>query len=166
MSSGRKLSRPSDDPFGAQQSLAARSGLTKLAQYSTTVQSAQSRLQSTDAIGDSLQLSLDKALQLTVQGLSGSTTATQRATLSGQIDDITKQVLSLGNSAVGGQYVFAGTKTNTTPFTQSGGTVTYNGNTDPIYARIDDNTLVQTNVDGHDLFAGSKDIFATLNTIQ
>jgi flagellar hook-associated protein 3 FlgL len=166
MSSGRKLSRPSDDPIGAQQSLAARSGLTRLTQYGNNVQSAQSQLQSVDSIADSFQLTLDKALQLTVQGLSGSTTATQRATLSSQINDITKQVMSLGNSAVAGQYLFAGTKTNTTPFTQSGGTVTYNGNTDPILTRIDDNTLVQTNVDGQDLFAGSKDVFATLNTIQ
>jgi len=130
------------------------------------VQAAQTQLQNVDSIADGLQLTLDKALQLTVQGLSGSTTATQRATLSAQIQDITTQVLSLGNSAPGGQYLFAGTKTNTTPFTQSGGAVTYNGNTDPIYTRIDDNTLVQTNVDGQDLFAGSKDVFASLNTIQ
>jgi len=166
MSSGSKLSRPSDNPFGAQQSLSARSGLTRLSQYTTNVQAAQSQLQNADSISDSLQTTLDKALQLTTQGLSGSTTAVQRTALSTQIDDITKQVMSLGNSAVGGQYLFAGTKTNTAPFTQSGGTVTYNGNTDPIYTRIDDNTLVQSNVDGHDLFAGSKDIFATLNTIQ
>ncbi len=166
LSSGRKLSRPSDDPYGAQQSLSVRSSLTRLDQYTTNVQAAQSQLQNTDAIADNLQTTLDKALQLTVQGLSGSTSATQRATLSQQIDDITKQIVSLGNATLNGQYVFAGTKTNTTPFTQSGGTVTYNGNTDPIYSRIDDNTLVQTNVAGQDLFAGSKDIFATLNTIK
>ncbi|HZS49147.1 MAG TPA: flagellar hook-associated protein FlgL [Blastocatellia bacterium] len=166
MSSGRKLLRPSDDPLAAQQSLQTRASLSRNDQYSKNTQVAQSKLENVDSIADSLQLSIDQAIQLTTQGLSGSTTDSTRTILSTQIQAIKDQVLSLGNTSIGGEYIFAGSKTDTLPFVSNNGAVSYSGDSAAVYTRIDDNTLAQTNVNGQELFMGSKDIFATLDNIR
>lgn len=166
ISTGRKLQRPSDDPLAAEQSILIRADLSRNEQYKANGTLAQSRLEIADSVINSLQLALNKGLELTTQGLSGTTTPTTRAILAEQIDGLIKQSFSLGNTIVQGEYIFAGTATTAPPFADTAGTITYAGNSEAALSRISDNTLVQTNVTGAELFTGAVDLFATLETIK
>lgn len=166
VSSGRKLQRPSDDPVGAGRSLILQASSSRNDQYLTNAQRAQSRLEHTDTIIENIQGLLNKSLELTVQGLSGSTTAESRAILASQVSGLRDRLIGLANSTFQGSYLFSGSATTTIPYTDAAGVVTYNGNTEKVFTRVDDAFLVQTNLPGPDLFAAVGDVFGILKSIE
>lgn len=166
VSSGRKLLRPSDDPIGAERSVILQANSSRNDQYLTNAQRATSKLEHTDTIIDNIQTVLNKALELTVQGLSGSTTPDSRAILASQIGGLRDRVIGLANSTFQGNYLFAGSATTTLPYTDNAGVVTYNGNAEAVYSRVDDAFLVQNNLTGPELFTAAGDIFGVLSSIQ
>jgi len=82
-------------------------------------------------------------------------------------------VLSLANTTYEGSYVFAGTDSTTTPFTQtaatssSSGTTTYNGDDNVNYLETPSGQKIQLNVSGSDIFLGSgtNSVFGALNAL-
>lgn len=166
VSSGRKLLKPSDDPIGAERSLLLRANTSRNDQYLTNAQRATSKLEQTDSVIENVQTVLNKTLELTVQGLSGSTTPQSRTILASQIGGIRDRLLGLANTTFQGNYMFAGSATTTLPYADVAGVATYSGNAEAVYTRVDDAFLVQTNLSGPELFAAGGDVFATLSSIQ
>ena len=181
---GSKLQRPSDDPFGAERVMQLKAEQSRNEQYLTNGRQALDQLSHTDAVIEQVQLVLNKTMALTSQGASAAATPSLRSALATQVKGIKDQLLSLANTAVQGKPLFAGTMTNVTPFAVNAvtGAIDYAGNSDAIMTRVDDTTLVQTNVTGDELFAGatftstftdvnnnvvtSGDVFDVLDSIQ
>jgi flagellar hook-associated protein 3 FlgL len=88
-----------------------------------------------------------------------------------QISGILDEVQSLANTSYQGQYIFAGGKTSTTPFSTSTGTspatTTYNGDQDVNYLETPNGQKIQLNVPGNQIFSasGSNNVFAALNNL-
>jgi len=87
-------------------------------------------------------------------------------------------ILNYANSEVMGKYIFAGSATDTQPFTRGPdtwdavnniwipGVVTYNGNSDDIDVQADFSVTVTTNIPGDEVFTGPNfDIFDRLSTL-
>jgi len=75
-------------------------------------------------------------------------------------------MLSAGNTQFDGNFLFSGTATSTQPFVDSGGTVTYQGNDEAVYQRLDRSVVVQTNLTGQDLFMDSPPVFQVLENLK
>lgn len=125
LSTGKQLNDPSDDPARIGQDLQLHAALDANAQQATNVQSAVSELTTTDGALSSLTSVLQSARQLAVQGASQGLTADQRSALAGQLDELVRQSIAIGNTQYGGKYVFAGTASAASaPVQQQGNPIT------------------------------------------
>jgi flagellar hook-associated protein 3 FlgL len=168
LSSGKEISKPSDDPFGTSRALDFRAALASNKQYQTNVGEASAWQNATDIslsqIGDFVQ----RVRDLTVQGANDTLGASARASIASEIDQIIESVKSVGNTQYAGRYIFAGTKTTTAPYTP-GGADAYLGDTATITREIGPGVQVPINVDGQSVIgdgATPGSLLATLRTIS
>jgi flagellar hook-associated protein 3 FlgL len=169
ISSGKKVNHLSDDPFAAMRSSQIQASSSLNDQFLSTNEQVKSRLEITDTALQSMISNLDNAMTLAAQALSGTTTSESRSALAQGVDGAIKQALSDVNLQFNGSYLFAGTRTSTTPFVESpagSGNVTYNGNDEAIYARLDTTTVVEVNVTGQDLAQTAPSMFTTLADLK
>jgi flagellar hook-associated protein 3 FlgL len=166
VSSGKTVNRLSDNPFAAAQSSNIMSAISANDQFTAANGQVRSQLELTDYALQSLNSSIDAAKNLAAQALAGTTTADSRQALATGVDGIRQQVLSLSNTKFNGTFLFAGTQTTTAPFVDTGGTVTYQGNDEAVYQRLDRTSVVKTNVTGQELFVDSPSVFSVLDDLK
>ena len=117
ISSGKQITKPSDDPLGTQRDLGLRGAIEGAQQQQRNVDQANGWLQSTDsALGDIGDV-INRVRELTVQGASDSLGNQQRSAIALEIDQLIDSVKDSANATFQGTYVFAGTKTTTAPYT-------------------------------------------------
>lgn len=108
ISSGLKVSQPSDAPDQVSQLLDLQANLSANTQIQTNLTNVQSSATAADsALTTTLQLA-DQASSLGAQGASSTTSATTRGQLAQQVQSIFSEVLSLSQTSQGGRYIFGG----------------------------------------------------------
>ena len=114
MSTGKKLTRPSDDPVIAIRALRLRSNVTQLSQYyEKNAKDAQSWLDVTaDALSTVTSVLTDCVKQAT-KGANKDLTLDDLDIIVAQIDALSKEYYSTGNVDYAGRYVFTGYRTDT-----------------------------------------------------
>jgi flagellar hook-associated protein 3 FlgL len=147
LSSGKQLTKPSDDPFGTSRALLYRGELAANTQYQSNVNAATAWLNTTDTALSSISDDAGRARDLLLQGANGSMSQTDRDAIADELDQLADSIKTAGNTQYAGSYVFAGAKTGTQPFA-IGGADTYAGDTTTINREIDQNVTVPVNVTG------------------
>ncbi len=133
LSSGKRINLPSDDPVGVGHTISMRSLQAGMTQYQSNLNLAKGTLDFTDTtVGDITDL-VRSAYSLAVQGASSTTDQTGRNAMVSQISSIQSRLIDLANSqGPNGAFLFAGQKTGTKPYTLTGSTLVYNGDTNSI----------------------------------
>jgi flagellar hook-associated protein 3 FlgL len=163
ISSGKKLNRPSDDPSAAADVVNIDSERATSAQYLDNAGTAQSRLQIADSALDSVQQVIDRIRSLALLAENGTSSGSSSVD---EISGLRDQILSSANSVFEGQYIFAGSHTDSPAYVKaSNGTVTYAGNTDVVKLQVGKSSTLQTQIPGGQVFSGSVDIFQTLTDL-
>jgi flagellar hook-associated protein 3 FlgL len=144
VSTGNRLSRPSDDPQAVQKALNLRGDLAATAQYMDTASASQGWAQATDDALSDINDVLQRAREAVVQGGNGTMSQKDRNDIATQIDQLIGQAKASGNATFDGQYIFAGQKTDTAPYDPDGAD-TYNGDTGSIVRTIGPGVSVQLN---------------------
>ena len=147
LSSGKELTRPSDDPTAVARALQLRSAMEGAQQYRRTVSEAQGWADVTDSALDTISSALQRTRELVVQGASDGIGPDQRRAIAQEVRGLIESVKTAANASYGGRYVFAGSLTSTAPYSVGGGDV-YNGNTDQIGRQIGPGVTVPINIDG------------------
>jgi flagellar hook-associated protein 3 FlgL len=145
ISSGRQITKPSDDPLATQRDLGLRGTLEGVQQQSRNVDQASGWMQSTDSSLADIGDVINRVRELTVQGASDSLGPQQRQAIALEIDQLIAAVKDSGNATFQGTYVFAGTKTTTPPYNT--GTDAYQGDAGTIARTIGPGVSVQVNTD-------------------
>jgi flagellar hook-associated protein 3 FlgL len=125
--SGKQISRPSDDPYGASRAMGLRSALSANSSYQGNIEDAQDWQNTTESALSSITDYVHRANDLLVQGGSDTADQTSRNALADEIDQIIQGVKETANATYGDKYVFSGTATATPPYAQ-GADDTYKGN--------------------------------------
>ncbi len=114
MSTGKKITRPSDDPVIAIRALRLRSNVTQLSQYyEKNAKDAESWLDVTaDALSTVTDVLTDCVKQAT-KGANKDLTIDDLSTIITQMDALAKEYYSTGNVDYAGRYVFTGYRTDT-----------------------------------------------------
>ena len=114
MSTGKKITRPSDDPVIAIRALRLRSNVTQLSQYyEKNAKDAESWLDVTkDALSNVTAVLTDCVKQAT-KGANKDLTVDDMSIIVTQIDALAKEYYSTGNADYAGRYVFTGYRTDT-----------------------------------------------------
>lgn len=113
---GKRVTRPSDDPAATAEILRTTAGLSAIAQFRKNAAAVRTQLGAEDAVATSLQQILTAAKNVAV-GAAGSAAGTSiRQTALTQLNLLIEQVRDLGNTQVGTAYIFGGHKTDAPPF--------------------------------------------------
>jgi flagellar hook-associated protein 3 FlgL len=165
ISSGKRVNQLSDDPFAASQASRIASVMSVNDQLIANNDLLRNKLELTDSVLQSLNDTFDNAKSIAVQALSGTTSAESRSALATAMKGVRSKVLSAASAQFNGMFIFSGTLTSTEPFQDSGGTVTFHGNDEPLLMRIDRTTVIKSNITNEDLFAGPPSIFGVLDSL-
>ena len=120
LSSGIKVQTSSDDPTAASQIMASSSSLTALDQYKRNIDSATSRSAAEETALDQVNDILARAKELTLSQASDTATPATRLVAAKEMEQLFKQVVSIGSTRFGDAYLFGGDKATTSPFTVTG----------------------------------------------
>ena len=150
MSSGKQITRPSDDPYGTSRALTLRSDVAATQQYQRNVGEAIGWQNITDAALSKINDAVQRARELTIAGASDSAGVAARNSAAAEIDQLIEAVKGEANASYGGRYVFSGTDTNIRPYAV-GGADAYAGNGAAVAREIGPGVAVQVNVVGQSL---------------
>lgn len=163
LTSGKRLTRPSDDPSDVGQSLTLRGSIAAGSQHIRNMESAADWLSASEASLTSTTELLQRVRELAVQGANDTLDASQRSSLATEVNQLLEQMVAQGNSTLGGQRLFAGFRTNANPFTLAGSTVTFSGDAGQMLREIDAGSTIQINVDGNTAFSA---VFAATISVR
>jgi len=147
LSSGKQLTKPSDDPFATSRALLYRAGLAANKQYQANVDDGTSWLDTTDTALGNMSDDAQRARDLILQGANGTATQTARNAIADELDQLADSIKTAGNTQYAGRYIFAGMLTQSPPFTV-GGADTYNGDSGAVGRAIGDGVVIPINVTG------------------
>ncbi len=153
VSTGQKLTEPSDDPNAALQAIGLQEVINQKNQVSTNITSAQAYLNET---GTALESAANLVASAQAEGLSVSgTTASdpsQLQAISAEIGSALQQLVAIGNQSFDGRYLFSGSTTGVQPFNSVGQNIEYTGNAGTVSTYSDIGQLFQSNVSGAEAF--------------
>lgn len=151
LSTGQRISAPSDDPLSASAAVSYRAALGEIEQYIENVDTARSWLEATDSALGSITQVLQRARELAVQGASDALSLSDRQRIAAEVTELIDHTIAQANSGYAGQFLFSGFKVSTRPFTLASGppdTVVYNGDNGQIRRQIESGSAIVVNVVG------------------
>ena len=170
VSTGQKVNLPSDNPAASAAELQVQAQSANVDQYTTNSESALSQAQLGDSVLTSVVSLLNQAVTLGTEGANGTTSSTDRASISTQVQGLLSSVVSLANTSFQGISIFGGTVTNEAAFTTdptSSTGYTYNGNSTVNQIQVGDSLTVQANIPGSTLFTNSNaSVLGALSTLS
>jgi flagellar hook-associated protein 3 FlgL len=167
ITSGKKITRPSQDPVVAIKGIGYRTDLGKVEQYQRNLGEVNNYLDSSDDALDKVGLALIRVQELVTQASSDTLTPDDRAKIEKEITQIKEQIRDMGNTKVGDKYIFSGTKTSQPLFTDTtlaGETIVIPGGTylpdaantsyeAPVNIEVYDGVQITVNTNGYDVFS-------------
>lgn len=155
LSSGKQLTRPSDDPFAVGRALRLRGELEATRQFKKNVDDGNGWSTATEAALSRITDIVQRARELLVDGGNDSNGPVAREAIATEIDALTESLKQEANATYGGRYVFAGTATETPPYAL-GGVDTFAGNTATVARMIGSGVSVAVNVDVQQLLGNGQ----------
>jgi flagellar hook-associated protein 3 FlgL len=144
MSSGKRINRPSDDPYGTSLALQLNGELAGLNNFSRNVTDGQAWTQTATSTLANIDSMVQRVRELAVQSANGINSQANMAASAAEVNQLIDSIKQEANAKYGGQYIFSGTAT-TTPAYQSGTNDTYGGNSGAVNRLIAPGTTVQVN---------------------
>jgi len=160
VTTGKRINNLSDDPVGLTQSLNIRSTLSSIEQMGRNISYGNSWLTVSENALTSVQNIIADTKVLCIQMANATIGSDQRSSAAGTVQNMLDEIVSLGNTDVAGNYIFAGSKTDTIPFDQDG---TYNGDNNAFAIKISKNSTVEVGSDGGAVFGN---IFNSLSDLK
>jgi flagellar hook-associated protein 3 FlgL len=145
LSSGKLVTRPSDDPSAAVSSMQLRSQQRMDTQYLSNIDNAAGRLNTADRALQDISTLMSRAKELVVSSHNQSLTSAGRDAISAELKVIQKSVVDSYNTQWLGRPIFGGTVQGSAAIDSSG---TYIGDDAAITARVARQVSVRIDVSG------------------
>lgn len=165
LSTGKKITKPSDDPVVAMKGMFYRSNLSEVEQYKRNLSEAYLWMENSEAGVEHVNEALQRVRELTVQGANGTLSETDKQAVAKEIEQIKKDIMSVANTQVAGRYIFNGTNTSKAPVTDDGeGSPKVDFNIGDYSIEVSRGVSLKSNINPENVF-GQK-LFDTLQGIQ
>jgi flagellar hook-associated protein 3 FlgL len=169
IASGKVINRPSDDPVAVVNSMTLKTGLSQIEQYQRNIRYGVSWLDLRESVLTEVKELTSRAQELAIQMASDNQSPETRADAATEMGHLLDQAIALGNTRLGENYIFAGYKTRTTPFSKTvlGGveTATYNGDGYDIQIQIGRDEALVIGRNGQTTLMDSN-VFTTLGSLK
>jgi flagellar hook-associated protein 3 FlgL len=162
LATGKKISRPSDDPVVAMKGIEYRSNLTQIEQYKRNLSEAYTWMESSDSALDKATQALQRIRELVVQASNDTYEISQRQSIANEIRELKDHLASIANTKIGDKYIFNGSDTTTPPVDLGGGI--YPTNSDPVEIEVFSGVRMQVNIDPTNVFSSA--LFTDINNLE
>ncbi|GAW92904.1 flagellar hook-associated protein FlgL [Calderihabitans maritimus] len=165
LSSGKRVSRPSDDPVAAARIMALKTALGENRQYAKNVDDALSWLQTTETALSNATAVLQRIRELVVYAGNPSHTSKELETIGREIEQLVTHLVEIANTEYAGIYVFGGHRTQGPPYVFQGGQVLYQGDDGERLQEVAPGIDFAVNITGTQVFGGQQ-LFDRLISLQ
>lgn len=175
LSSGQRISKPSDDPVGIQNAMRLKSNISGVEQWKNNANAAIDYMNTTDSTLGDMTSMLQRVRELAVQGANGTLGTDDRNAVANEVDQISDQLHLMANTQVGSKYIFSGTATDKAlqiqdPVTKIWSSQTSAGNDQEVKFEVGNNVNIPISVNGNNLFGDTatipSGIFTTLSALS
>jgi flagellin-like hook-associated protein FlgL len=166
LTSGKLISKPSDDPTGTNRSMQLRSGQAALEQQSRNISEARTWLEGTDTALQTMIERTRRVRDLTLQGMNtGSTSPASRQALATEVASLREGMIALANDKLQGRPLFGGITAGAQAYDASGAWLGDDGAT--VDRLISDVERLPVNTSGLAAFGpAGDDLFAVVGRVS
>ena len=161
---GKKISRPSDDPVVAMKGMNYRAQVIEVEQFKRNTGEVHNWMDNSDASLDKATKALQRMSELAVQASNtGTQSAEERRSIREEVAQLKEHLIDIANTNVNGKYIFNGTKTDEKPVTLGeDGFLAFTTDTKPVLVEVSKGTKLQANVNPEELF--SENLFTDIDS--
>ena len=162
LSSGRSVSKPSDDPLSTVRIMGLQTNLGTNEQYKKNIDRSLSWLGATEVALGGVNDVLQRTRELAVSGASGTLSDDARFAIKEEVEQLKGNLLQIANSDIEGRYIFSGFKTDQKPYEEipdvgngengTNPTVDYNGDDKKMQWEVARGVAMEVNLPGEELF--------------
>nr|WP_309098561.1 flagellar hook-associated protein FlgL [Fredinandcohnia onubensis] len=165
LNTGKKITKPSDDPVIAIKGMRYRTDLTEVEQYKRNLSEAYTWMESADDAMDKMTQALQRVRELTVQASTGTNGPDEKKSIAIEIEQLKEHIATIANTKVGNRYIFNGTNTTEAPVDLSANAIPTASN--DVLLEVSKGVHMNVNVKSTDLLKGSNpnDIFTELDNL-
>lgn len=151
MSTGQKISKPSDDPVGIGYQMRYTTELSRNEQYLANANTGYGWLSQTDSVLQQANSVLQRLNTLVNQAANGTVTPEVRDQISLEVTQLREQMVTIGNSSYDGRFLFNGQKTDQAPYTSAD--AAYNTTDQGVYyLNVSASVTVEVSLPGETVF--------------
>jgi len=167
ISTGKRITSPSDDPVAAARVLELSYQQGVNAKFADNRQTAQIKLNTLESNMTSVTNLLVAAQSTLVGAGNGVYSNQERAFIATELQGSLEALIGLANTKDAyGNYLYSGFQSDTPPFVANAGGATFVGDSNQQLLQVDAQRQMAINVTGDTVFqAGTDDVFATLSNI-
>jgi flagellar hook-associated protein 3 FlgL len=151
LSTGKKITRPSDDPVVAMKGMGYRSEVLQVKQYQRNTNELHSWYDNSDAALDKATQAMQRVRELAVQASNGTYDENERKSIAQEVAQLKEHIVEIANTQVNDKYIFNGSHTDT-PLVKDNDTDfdTYV----PVEIEVSKGTSLTASINGKDIFEG------------
>ncbi|ART78042.1 flagellar hook-associated protein FlgL [Sutcliffiella horikoshii] len=164
LSTGKKISRPSDDPVVAMKGMYYRTNLTELEQYKRNLSESYSWMENSEAALDHVQSVMHRARELVVQGSNETYSSEDRQAMAKEIEQLKHDFVQVANTQVAGKYIFNGTAIDKPRITDANDPTSVSTENSPFEVEVSRGIKLQSNINTENVF--NKDMMEIWNGLQ
>jgi flagellar hook-associated protein 3 FlgL len=164
LSSGKKITKPSDDPVVAVKGMGYRSQLAEVDQFQRNLSELHTWMDTSDAGMEQANSALQRIRELVVQGNSDTLTDSDRQSIADEVKQLKSDLVNTANTQVSGKYIFHGSDVATKPVIDGDPPTVATNPVTNYKVEVSSGVYLQANVDPAKSF--NQDLFTTVNDIQ
>jgi flagellar hook-associated protein 3 FlgL len=165
VSTGKKITRPSDNPTVAVQAMSYRTNLTEIEQFKTNFSKAYSSIDNADTALDDATQALQRIRELTVQASNDTNNTEDRHAIQNEINELKEHLMGIANTKVEDNYIFNGGNTKNAPVVVvNGKTINTGTEGEAITIELSKGVSMPVSIKGSDVF--STTFFENIEELQ
>ncbi|MFZ0370833.1 MAG: flagellar hook-associated protein FlgL [Halobacillus sp.] len=150
LTTGKKITKPSDDPVVSMKGINYRSQLTEVQQYKRNIGEVHNWMDSSDSSLDKATQAMQRVRELTVQASNGTYDTEQKANIAKEVRQLKEHMADIANTKVNDKYIFNGANTTEEPVDAESFTI--NSSMSKVEIGVSEGVRIQANVNPQPVF--------------
>lgn len=165
LSSGKEVSRPSDDPMAVSKIMDVKNNIKVSEQYNKNITDTIGWVDTQDTALTGVTKTLQRVRELVIYGANDALSDSDRDALLNEVKQSINGLRDILNVNFDGRYVFGGQETKDLPFSVEATGLEYNGNNKNITREISKQVEITLVTSGEEILGGSGELRDLLNDV-
>jgi flagellar hook-associated protein 3 FlgL len=174
LTSGKTISKPSDDPTGTNTSMLTRQEIAGADQQARNITDGQTFLNATDSALQNMLDQVRRVRDLAVQALNnGAQDASSQQAIATEVNGVRQSLIGSANQVVQGRAIFAGVSNGSKAYDDNGNYIGLGGTAalpaQPLTRQVSDVEAIRVDITGAEAFgdksATGKDLFSVVQNV-